>query len=89
MTTKSRKVSAYVKAHWRHAKLAAQYEAKLETLMPLKRKRDAAHIDLRIRAQGLTGSQQGEANRIINTAPLTPAETRKARAKLYPKEATQ
>lgn len=85
----SGKVNAYVRAHFRHLKLAAQYQAKIDALLPLKRKVMAADTAVKIRHHKMTGGELGKAHRIINTTPLTPAEERKARAALYPKEATQ
>lgn len=83
------KINAYVRDHRKHMRLAALYQARIDALLPLKRRVMAADTAVKIRHQRMTGSQLGEANRRINTTPLTPAEARKARAILYPKEATK
>jgi hypothetical protein len=82
--SKSGKVNAYVRAHFKHVRLAVQYQARIDALLPLKRRVMAADTDVKIRHHRMTGGELGAANRIINTTPLTPAEERKARAVLYP-----
>lgn len=62
----SGKVNAYVRAHFKHVRLAVQYQARIDALLPLKRRVMAADTDVKIRHQRMTGSQLGEAQRIIN-----------------------
>lgn len=66
----SGKVNAYVRAHQKHQRLARAYQAKLDALLPLKRKRDAAELDVKIRRAKMTGGELASAQRLISAAPL-------------------
>ena len=68
--TGSRKVAGYVKARERYTRLALKYQARLDALLPLKRKRDAAEVALKIKHQKMTGGELGKAQKIINARPL-------------------
>lgn len=60
-----KKVAGYVKRHFKHVDLVAKYHAKLDTLKPLKRKVDAAEVDLKIKRQTLTGGELHRATTLI------------------------
>lgn len=56
-----RKIAGYVKRHQKHAALAARYQAKIDALLPLKRKVDAALVALKIQQQKMTGGELAKA----------------------------
>lgn len=60
-----KKVAGYVKRYLAHKALAAKYAAKLEKLKPLKRKVDAAEIEVKIKWRTLTGGEMQRATKIL------------------------
>lgn len=71
--SKSRNVCGFVKASYRHAKLAAQLREREQRLEPLRRKVLAAAADKATRGRRLTGGQLGEAQRILAGLAEAPA----------------
>lgn len=61
-----RKIAGYVKRHLKHQALAAKYQAKLDALLPLKRKVDAALVDLRTHQQRMTGGEMAKAQKMVS-----------------------
>lgn len=52
-----KKIAGYVKRHFKHQDLVARYQAKLDAIAPLKRKVEAAAVDLKLKRQTLTGGE--------------------------------
>ena len=52
-----KKVSGYVKRYFKHRDLAAKYQERVDRLLPLKRKVDAAAVDMKVKRQTLTGGE--------------------------------
>jgi hypothetical protein len=60
-----KKVAGYVKRVLKHGALAAKYQAKIDALLPLKRKVDAALVDVKIKRQTLTGGELAKAMKVL------------------------
>lgn len=56
-----KKIAGYVKRSLKHTALAAKYQAKIDALLPLKRKVDAALVDLKTHQQRMTGGELAKA----------------------------
>lgn len=63
-----RKINGYVRAAQRHAKLAAKYEAKVEALLPLKRRVQAAEAAVLTRRQKMSGAELSRAMKALSQA---------------------
>lgn len=65
---RERIVGGYVRAARKHQALVDKYNAKFEkTMLPLKRKIDAAHVQVKIRMQKMTGGDLSAAAKILAT----------------------
>lgn len=60
-----KKIAGYVKALRKHNVLIKKYQAKLDKLEPLRRRRDAAGIAVKIKMQKMTGGELNAAIKII------------------------
>jgi hypothetical protein len=60
-----KKVAGYVKRVQKYRALVTKYQTKIDTLAPLKRKLDAALVDVKLKRQTLTGGELSRAQRIL------------------------
>lgn len=63
---RERIVNGYVRASRKHKALLDKYNAKLEALEPLRRRKDAALIQVKIKMQKMTGGDLSAASKILN-----------------------
>lgn len=63
--SKSRNVNAFVRAVVRFQATARQFAAKMDAIEPLRLKKNAREVAVRVARAKLTGAQMSEAERIV------------------------